>query len=264
VRGISVLMAAAAAWCFVGLPTPPVPAPRLRPRTAALGLVSGIGGAGLALGIAGNGAVAGAVGTLTAVLPPVVERERLRAAAERDAARWPDFLAALRGRLATGESLPEATIEASGRAGGRISGLSSRIADSAPTAGYSGALSEARSIWSDPLADRVLTTLGVAHQVGGHRVAEVLSTLGASVSDELRLRRAHHAALTQQRLTAAVALVAPWVLLLLTTATNPQAVAAYSTPTGTLVICGGLVATTAGFWLARRSARLSRQPRVFE
>jgi Flp pilus assembly protein TadB len=94
-------------------------------------------------------------------------------------------------------------------------------------------------------------------------VATILASLAASVADELRLRRSHHAALTQQRLTAGVALVAPWVLLMLTTSTNPQSAAALSTPTGRLVVVAGLSATVTGFALARRSARLSRPPRIF-
>ena len=43
----------------------------------------------------------------------------------------------------------------------------------------------------------------------------ILAALGVSVADELRLRKAHRAALTEQRLTAAVALIAPWALLAL-------------------------------------------------
>jgi tight adherence protein B len=120
-----------------------------------------------------------------------------------------------------------------------------------------------RADWADPLADRVLTTLAAAAGIGGERVGTVLSGLAGSVADELRLRRAHQAALTEQRLTAGVALAAPWGLLLLTTATNPQATAAYATRTGTLVVLTGLVATSAGFWLSRRAARLSHMPRVF-
>ena len=90
----------------------------------------------------------------------------------------------------------------------------------------------------------------------------VVVSLGASISDEIRLRRAHTAALTEQRMTAAVALAAPWILLTLTISTNPQAASAYRTATGTTVIIAGFVLTTLGFVAARRSARLSQAPRV--
>ena len=42
-----------------------------------------------------------------------------------------------------------------------------------------------------------------------------------------------------------------------------QAAAAYATTTGTIVVLAGFAATSAGFWLSRRAARLSLMPRVF-
>jgi Flp pilus assembly protein TadB len=92
----------------------------------------------------------------------------------------------------------------------------------------------------------------------------VISSLGSSIADELRFRRAHTAALTEQRMTAAVALTAPWALLALTIATNPQAAAAYRTATGSAIIAIGFVLTALGFLAAHRSARLSQAPRVMQ
>ncbi len=91
---------------------------------------------------------------------------------------------------------------------------------------------------------------------------EILAILNVSVGDELRLRAAHEAALTQQRLTAAVALIAPWALLLLTVATNPSAAEAYLTSTGSLIVLIGLASTVLGYLLALRVSRLSRAPRL--
>ena len=112
-----------------------------------------------------------------------------------------------------------------------------------------------------PPPGSLAAVLGAASR--GDLVGAILGALGSSVADELRLHKAHDAALTQQRLTAAVALVAPWVLLLLTVTSNPGAAAAYRTPTGTLVVAGGLVATALGYVLAIRTARLARPPRLF-
>jgi Flp pilus assembly protein TadB len=128
--------------------------------------------------------------------------------------------------------------------------------------GFTPALERLRHQLDDATSDRVLATLSFAHRSGGHRVGTVISSLGVSVSDELRLRRAHAAALTEQRMTATVALAAPWALLSLTIATNPQAADAYRTATGSMVIAIGFVSTGLGFIAARRSARLSGAPRV--
>ena len=106
-------------------------------------------------------------------------------------------------------------------------------------------------------------TLIVANRSGGHRVGEVLAALSASVSGESRLRQAHEAAMTEQRVTAGVALGAPWVILTLSIATNPQAVFAFSTAEGAVVIGIGLVLTVTGWILSVRIASLSDTPRMF-
>lgn len=90
-----------------------------------------------------------------------------------------------------------------------------------------------------------------------------LGALTTSVNEDLRLRRAHDAALTEQRLTAGVALSAPWVILALSVATNPTSSEAFATRTGKLIVAGGFLATAVGYAMARRSARLSRPPRLF-
>ena len=265
-RGLAALTAAAAAWALAGLPLPAGPRRLSLPRPAVLVLavLSGAVASLVAIALGGNTAMAAAVGGMGLAAPPLVAAARHRRAAEEAAGRWPDFLAALRGRLSAGEALPEATAVAAAGAGDRLAGLSRRLAEGrAAGRPFAVTLADVRAEWADPLADRVLTTLAAAAGIGGERVGAVLSSLASSVADELRLRRAHQAALTEQRLTAGVALGAPWALLLLTTATNPQATAAYSTRTGTMVVLIGLAATTVGFWLSRRAARLSRMPRVF-
>jgi tight adherence protein B len=266
-RGLVALAAASAAWTLAGLPIPAAAQrhlPRPRPAMLVTAALAAAVGALTALSLGGNGPVAGAIGLMGAAAPAAISTARTRRVAEQAASRWPDFLAALRGRLSAGEDLPSATEGAAASAGDRLAGLSRRLAEGRATGRpFAVTLAEVRTVWADPLADRVLTALAAASGIGGDRVGAVLSGLAASVADELRLRRAHQAALTEQRLTGAVALGAPWALLLLSTATNPEAAAAYSTRTGLLVVLGGLAATTAGFWLSRRAARLSRMPRVF-
>ena len=265
-RGLAVLTAGAAAWVLAGLPLPAAPrCPSLpRPTVLALALLAGAAGSLVAIALGGNAAMAAAVGAMGLAAPPLAAAARQRRAVEEAAGRWPDVLAALRGRLSAGEALPEATAVAAAGAGDLLAGLGRRLAEGrAAGRPFADTLASVRAEWADPLADRVLTALGAAAGIGGERVGAVLAGLASSVADELRLRRAHHAALTEQRLTAGVALGAPWALLLLSTATNPQAAAAYSTRTGTMVVLAGLAATTAGFWLSRRAARLSRMPRVF-
>jgi len=69
--------------------------------------------------------------------------------------------------------------------------------------------------------------------------------------------------MTEQRWTAGVALTAPWAILALSIATNPQASSAFGTATGGVVVGIGLALTITGYLLARKLAALSDAPRMF-
>jgi len=257
-RTIAVLSAGGA---ILGLGSRPIPVtlsrPRL-PRETLPALIVGLLGGVVVAGLGAPTAIAGATGVLVAPVPFMASRVRSSRVASRAAARWPDFLAAIRSRIAAGGSLPDATAAAAAHLGGRYLDLTR-----GPGVPFTQAMADTREAWADPLADRILTTLTVAAEIGGRQVDAVLSALSTSVGDELRLRRAHDAALTEQRLTAGVALVAPWAMLALSVATNPTASQSFSSPTGSLIVVVGLVATVAGYALARRAARLSQPPRLF-
>jgi tight adherence protein B len=223
-------------------------------RSTVAGLIGVL--AGIAAGL--EGVVPVGLGGFAATLPSARRHRSRERDLRREAARWPDFLAAVRSRLATGANIPAACADAGRHLGGRFLALAAP-----PGIPFADVAARARAEWADPLADRILATLEVANAVGGSHVGIVLASLAGSVNDDLRLRRAHDAALTEQRLTAAVALLAPWAILVLSIATNPASAEAFATPTGNLIIGGGFAATTTGYLLARRSARLSRPPRLF-
>ncbi|MEA3502252.1 MAG: type II secretion system F family protein [Actinomycetota bacterium] len=265
-RGLAAVLAGAAAWIAVSgwtpplrLPRPNVPSPWVVPAAVATGTAAGL----LALGLLAVPAASIAIAALAASAPVVVDAARSHRQRESLAEAWPDFLALLKGRVAAGATLPDAFIAAARLAPEPLASAARQVEESVSFGdGFTPALERLRHQLDDATSDRVLATLSFAHRSGGHRVGTVISSLGVSISDELRLRRAHAAALTEQRMTATVALVAPWALLSLTIATNPQAAAAYRTTTGSLVIAIGFAATGLGFIAARRSARLSGAPRV--
>jgi len=265
-RGAAAVLAGAAAWIVVSgwtpslrLSRPDLPSAWVLPAAAAAGSVAGL----LALGLLAVPAASIAIAALAASAPVVVDAGRRRRQRESLAEAWPDFLALLKGRVAAGATLPDAFIAAARRAPEPLASASRHVEESVSFGdGFTPALERLRHQLDDATSDRVLATLSFAHRSGGHRVGAVISSLGVSVSDELRLRRAHAAALTEQRMTATVALAAPWVLLSLTIATNPQAADAYRTATGSIVIAIGFASTGLGFIAARRSARLSSAPRI--
>lgn len=263
-RGLASILAALALWVLITRRVPRFTIRLPRRKVVATGAASAVG-TWLVAGAVGTEVIALAVAFLGFFLPIVADRARQMREQEAMAEELPDFLARVRGRLAGGESLPEATV-AAGRAGGTHI---AEVADKLRVAirhgsAFPEALAAVRADIRDPLADRVLVVMASAHRAGGAQVASMLGILSRSVADELRLRRAHRAAMTQQRLTALVSLLAPWALLLLTVSTNPLAADAYRSASGTLVIAIGLAATVAGYTLAARTAELRRPRRLFQ
>jgi tight adherence protein B len=264
-RGVAVILAASSAWVLVTARTPTL---RLRLNVSwgslVLAAVVAIATALLMYGFLGTVVPAVSLGLLTASVPIAVDHARTKAVTRTQMAVWPDALAHMRASISAGMTLPDSLIDACRRVGGSIGLFADEIrTEVAFGGGFAPALESMRAALDDPVSDRVLATLVVANRVGGHRVGDVLSSLQASVADDLRLRRAHEAALTEQRWTAGVALVAPWALLVLSITTNPQASHAFDTPEGAIVVGIGFVATVTGWLLARRSARLSEPPRLF-
>lgn len=265
-RGVAALAAAAAVWVLVvgDLPALAWRPPTIRLRVVAGALAAGITGAGVAFGVLGTAAPAAAIGVLCSAVPARLEQSRIQKARRDRTDRWPDLLAHVRSSVAAGATLPDAFVDGSARIGGDFSRYGDRVRrEIMYGAGFDSALTALRSDLEDPVADRILATLMIAQRTGGHRVGDVLTALGVSVSDDIRLRHAHDAALTEQRWTATVALIAPWVLLSLSIATNPQAADAFDTTEGVVVVGGGLLATGLGWLLAMRASMLSAAPRLF-
>ncbi len=266
-RGLAVLTAAASCWVLVrGLP-PVVGRLRLQPPDAlglALGAAAAIGVSFLAFALLGIPSVALALGILAASVPVTMRNERRRRAEASVRDRWPDVLMYIRSSLSAGGTLEDATIDAMQKVGAPFDTYAERVrAAIAFGGGYAHGMEAIREELDDPTTDGVVATLTAASGTGGRRVSETVSALASATSDDLQLRKAHEASLTEQRWTVNVALVAPWVLLCLALATNPQAAAAFETAEAALVVAIGLAATTVGWLLARRTARLSRPPRVF-
>jgi Flp pilus assembly protein TadB len=236
-----------------------MPSPWVWPSALTAGVVAGL----LSLGLLGVPLASLVTATFAAAIPFAVDAGRRVRAREAVAEAWPDFLALMKGRIAAGATLPDAFIAAARSAPDPLASAARPVEEAVMFGdGFAAALGRLRDRLDDATSDRVLGTLTFAHRSGGHRVGAVVSSLGSSIADELRLRKAHAAALTEQRMTASVALAAPWALLALTIATNPQAADAYRTAGGSVVIAVGFVSTGLGFLAARRTARLSHAPRV--
>lgn len=175
---------------------------------------------------------------------------------------WPDALAGLIAAVRSGSSLPEACVALGERGPVELMpGFSAFAATYRSSGSFSASLARLRDELADPIGDRVVVALEVAHEVGGSDLVRVLRTLGDFVRDDLRIRKEIQARWSWTVTAARVAAAAPWLVLVMM-ATRPEAAAAYDSPTGLVVITGGAAVTLIGYRLMLRAGRLPEDRRL--
>ena len=220
------------------------------------------GAAILVSGATGSAPIAAIGGAAGAWAPIGWLRGRTRRNRRRHREVWPEAIDLLVAGVRSGASLPEVVAGLADRGPEVLRGSFERFRSGYRSASsFDLALRKLGDDLSDPTADRVLSALIVAHDVGGSDLVRVLRTLGDFVRDDLRVRREIEARWSWTVTAARVAAAAPWIVLLLM-ATRPEAAAAYDSPSGLLLITGGGVATIAGYRLMLRAARLPDEKRM--
>jgi tight adherence protein B len=182
-------------------------------------------------------------------------REVLRAA-------WPDVVDDLTSAVRAGLALPEALIQL-----GRRGPVELRPAFAAFAADYRAggrfgeSLDRLKVAMADPVGDRVVEALRLAREVGGNDLGRLLRTLSAFLREDARTRGELEARQSWTVNGARLAVAAPWVLLALLS-TRPQAVAAYDTGAGFVVLLVGASACVGAYRLMMRIGRLPAEERV--
>jgi tight adherence protein B len=187
-------------------------------------------------------------------------RRRLRTVELREL--WPDVVDNLNSAIRAGLSLPEAVAALGSRGPEPLRGSFRRFGDDFRATGRFGeSLDLLKARLADPAADRIIESLRLARDVGGHALGRLLRTLAQFLRDDARTRAELE---TRQGWTvnaARLALAAPWIVIALLAA-RPTTVAAYNTAAGVLVLlAGGLVSLTA-YRIMLRIARLPLERRV--
>ncbi|TYC99698.1 type II secretion system protein F [Arthrobacter echini] len=197
-----------------------------------------------------------------ALLPVSIVRWR---AAKRTASLrelWPEVVDHLRSAIRAGLSLPEALIQlgekgplelrpafrtfgADYRAGGR----------------FDDALSRLKERLADPVADRIVEALRLTRDVGGSDLGRLLGTLSEFLRDAARTRSELEARQSWTINAARLAVAAPWFVLLLLS-TRPEAIRAYNTAGGVVVLLGGLLISVLCYRVMLRVGALPEDQRV--
>ena len=122
------------------------------------------------------------------------------------------------------------------------------------------ALSELGRRFADPVGDRIVEVLRMAHQVGGTDLPEVLSSLQHSVREDIAVREDAHARQSWIRSAAVLAVAAPWVVLVVISSRG-ETLQAYQGVEGTLILVVGAVVSLLAFRIMQKIGSLPPQRR---
>ena len=197
-----------------------------------------------------------------ASLPIATARARRKRRLRRFREAWPDAIAVLISGIRAGVSLPESCLTLVTRGPRELQpGFAAFTSTYRSSGSFRAGLTRLAAEMADPVADRVVTALVLAHEVGGTDLVRVLRTLGDFVREDLKVRQEIEARWSWTVTAARVAAAAPWLVLVMMS-TRPETATAFSSPSGVLVILMGAAATGLGYALMLRAARLPTERRL--
>jgi tight adherence protein B len=216
----------------------------------------------LSLAISGVAVVGVLAAIVAGYLPVMVLRRRARVRSVTLRSAWPDAVDMLGSAVRAGMSLPEAVIDLGNRGPDALRpAFISFAADYRASGSFALALDQLKDRLSDPVADRVIVSLGIARDVGGSDLGRVLATLSDFLRQDARARGEIEARQSWTVNAARVAVAAPWITLLLL-CTRPETVTAYSTATGAAILIGSAVLSVIAYRVMTAIGRLPDEPRV--
>ncbi|MER2135063.1 MAG: type II secretion system F family protein [Arthrobacter sp.] len=206
--------------------------------------------------------IGGCFGLFASAVPVSAVRWQARRRSASLMELWPDAVDHLRSAIRAGMSLPEALIQlgdngpAELRAPFREFGADYRSGGS-----FEGALDGLKDRLADPVGDRIVESLRLTRQVGGSDLGRLLGTLAEFLRENARTRSELLARQSWTINAARLAVTAPWIVLVLMAGT-PEAVDAYNTPAGAVVLAAGMAISVGCYQLMLRIGALPEEKRV--
>ncbi len=276
VGGLGVFLVWWSAWV-----QPPSEPKRKRPRRLDLLLMSAgiekVSGGGLLLTCAGIGLFALLVFYVLTGSPPIAlcfalfgswipfATVRWRARKRRNALRqlWPDVVDHLRSAIRAGLALPEALIQLGHNGPEELRELFLDFgADYRAAGNFEAAVNKLKERLADPVADRIIEALRMTREVGGSDLGRMLGTLSGFLRDSARTRSELEARQSWTINAARLAVAAPWIVLVVM-ASRPEAMLAFNSGLGAMVLLGGLLVSVFCYSVMLRVGALPEDERVF-
>lgn len=214
------------------------------------------------LGVSRAWPIALAFGAIATSVPFLILSSRARVRRTRLREVWPEAVDALVSGVRAGMSLPEAVASLGERGPESVREQFQAFAsDYVATARFGECLDRLKDRFADPVADRIVEALRLAHEVGGTELGVLLRSLSHMLREDMRTRGELEARQSWTVNGAKVAVAAPWLVLALLS-TRPQAAQAYATTTGALVLAAGALASLIAYRLMLLIGRLPEEGRV--
>ena len=177
-------------------------------------------------------------------------------------AAWPDALRDVLASVSAGRSLMQAVHSLGEHGPEPLRESFGRISVRARMTGLGPALEAAKEELADPVSDRVLEVLVLAHETGGSIVRLVLADLVSSITKDLEVAEQVETDGLEMRINARAVVALPWAVLVALTAGRGPFRDFYQSGAGVATIAVGLVLSVAGFLLVTRLGRTPPEPRV--
>lgn len=224
----------------------------------------GVGAVVLALmyAVSRSPAIALAFGLIASWGPVALVRFRARQRRSELRDLWPEVVDNLASGVRAGLSLPEALTQVGVRGPQELRRPFARFGeDYRATGRFFDCLDRLKAALADPVGDRIVESLRMAREVGGNDLGRLLRTLSAFLREDARTRAELE---TRQGWTvnaARLAVAAPWIVLALLSL-RPEAVRAYNTGTGLVVLAVGGGLCLVAYRVMIRIGRLPEEERV--
>lgn len=195
-------------------------------------------------------------------LPIVLIRRRASQRARALRRAWPDAVDGLVSAVRAGVSLPTAVCELGDKGPEPLRAAFARCgSEYLATGSFNTALDVLQQDLADPVADRVVAALRIAREVGGKDLGNVLRSLSALLREDARTRGDIEAKQSWTVNAARLAVAAPWLTLALL-CTRPEAVRAYGSLEGALVLLVAAAMSLAAYRAMVAIGRLPSEPRM--
>lgn len=205
------------------------------------------------------------LGPLTSVAVMLAGAGVLRARIERREralrAVWPGLVDHLRQAVRSGAGAGDAVWALADVVPGELRPAFSSYQQSLE-AGYtvSQSLTALKSDIANPVADRIIEGLRMAHEVGGPELPRILADLQTSVRADWQVREDALAKQAWIRAASKLGVAAPWIVLVLISG-RPETQASYSEPAGVALLIVGAVVSGFAFKLMQKLGTLPQEKR---